>query len=332
MAKDKVEQERESATKPAEKKILSMANKEREEGGAATKIKDKKLATMADGGTDSDTTLGEKKLAAVAKSSAERGKDSAAMLKEKKSVAMATKTERESKAGTKTKEKGGPNTGRRKDSLVKQKEEMSKKNGLHHKIFSVDKYTVNEYIGEWLDDKKHGYGTQVWSKTGSMYVGYWKHGKPDGDGTQKVLDPKLKDYVVKYAGDWKNGKKHGMGLYFDDSGTVYEGQWVEGHQHGWGRMYFPNGDVYAGEWLKDRHQGQGIMYYANKNIYVGEWRDGMKNGQGSCYSHSKNLYFEGIWVDGSPTSLEQLSPSEFETRNQDIRSCIEVLKMWNPMV
>ncbi|TWW59723.1 MORN repeat-containing protein 3 [Takifugu flavidus] len=215
---------------------------------------------------------------------------------------------------------------------MKLREEMAKKNGLHHKVFSVDNYSVNEYTGEWLDDKKHGYGTQIWSKTGSMYVGFWKYGKPDGEGTQKVLDPKLKDYIVRYAGHWKNGKKHGMGLYFGDDSTIYDGQWAKDHRNGWGRMYYPNGDVYAGEWLNDLQHGQGIMYYANKNIYVGNWSAGSKDGNGSCYSHSKRRYFEGVWVDGSPTSLQQLSDSEFEARNQNIQSCIEILQMWNPMV
>lgn len=165
-----------------------------------------------------------------------------------------------------------------------------------------------------------------------MYVGYWKNGKPDGNGTKKVLDPKSKQYVVKYAGEWKDGKMHGMGLYFYDNSTVYEGDWVEGHQSGWGRMYYPNGDVYAGDWLNDRHHGQGIKCYSNKNIYVGEWTDGLRNGRGSNYSHRKGHYFEGIWLYGSPINLHKLSPSEFVMKNQGIHSCIEALQAWNPVV
>lgn len=236
--------------------------------------------------------------------------------------------EKSQKVQTMTKNEAGPGKG----SAVTAKVEMTKKNGLRHKIFSADKYSTSEYTGEWKDDKKHGYGTQTWSKSGSSYTGYWKHGKPEGEGTLEVLDPKSKKYVVKYAGEWQNGKKHGMGIYFDSSSAVYEGNFVEGHQNGWGRMYYPNGDVYAGDWLNGQHHGQGVMLYSNKDVYVGEWREGSKNGKGSSHSHSKGLYFEGMWINGSPTSQEQLSEAEFETRNEGIRSCIEVLQMWHPAV
>lgn len=267
---------------------------------------------------------------------AEQGKEAVRKLKEKQLPVTDITTQRDKKSTIKLKEKTLPTTtnittGRGKESATKLKEEMTKKNGLHHTVFSVDKYSINEYTGEWVNDKKHGYGTQVWSKTGSMYMGYWKNGKPDGKGIQKVLDPKLKSYVVKYAGEWKNGKKHGMGLYFDNS-TVYEGHWVEGHQNGWGRMYYQNGNVYAGEWLNDQRHGHGLMSYNNQNIHIGEWRDGMKNGKGSSYCHRKKLYFEGIWLNGSPTSQQQLTASEFETRNQGLRASIELLKAWNPAV
>ena len=40
------------------------------------------------------------------------------------------------------------------------------------------------YIGEYLDDRKHGFGTFQW-----------------GDGR-------------KYEGTWKNGKQHGKGVLF----------------------------------------------------------------------------------------------------------------------
>eukprot|EP00829_Urostomides_striatus_P021452 TRINITY_DN9567_c0_g1_i1.p4 TRINITY_DN9567_c0_g1~~TRINITY_DN9567_c0_g1_i1.p4 ORF type:complete len:104 (-),score=20.43 TRINITY_DN9567_c0_g1_i1:105-416(-) len=60
-----------------------------------------------------------------------------------------------------------------------------------------------KYVGEYLDDKKHGKGEFIW---------------PDGR---------------KYVGDWENGKQHGKGLYTTADGTTKEGEWKDGKRIRW---------------------------------------------------------------------------------------------------
>ncbi|XP_040054128.1 MORN repeat-containing protein 3 isoform X2 [Gasterosteus aculeatus] len=146
----------------------------------------------------------------------------------------------------------------------------SQKCGLRCTVFSVD---GNEYTGEWLNNKKHGKGTQVWKKSGAIYTGEWKFGKRDGYGTLSVLLPETKEYEKKYCGGWENGKKHGFGLQFYKNAAVYEGGWIEGQRGVWGRMCYESGDVYEGEWLMDKTHGQGTIRFGQ--ILEGFWVDGV---------------------------------------------------------
>uniref|UniRef100_H2TLF8 MORN repeat-containing protein 3 n=1 Tax=Takifugu rubripes TaxID=31033 RepID=H2TLF8_TAKRU len=156
----------------------------------------------------------------------------------------------------------------------------------------------DKYTGEWLDNKKHGRGTQVWNKSGAVYSGEWKRGRPDGHGTYSVLLQEAKVYAKKYCGEWKNGRKHGYGTNVYSNSALYEGVWSEDQRAGWGKMNYENGDVYEGEWMKDKHHGHGIIRYANGNWYEGGWREGKKHGKGKVYYPDKGQLYEGLWVDG----------------------------------
>ncbi|KAM4635180.1 MORN repeat-containing protein 3 [Polymixia lowei] len=167
--------------------------------------------------------------------------------------------------------------------------------GLRHTVYSVN---GNEYTGEWLDNKKHGKGTQVWMKDGAIYDGDWKCGKRDGYGTYSKLFQATKEYARQYCGGWKNDRKHGYGTYFYSNSAFYEGEWSEDQRSGWGRMYYDNGDIYEGEWMMNKRHGQGIIRFANENRYEGSWKDGKKNGNGRFYYLDKGQLYEGFWVDG----------------------------------
>ena len=60
-----------------------------------------------------------------------------------------------------------------------------------------------DHEGQYLDDKKHGYGVFEW---------------PDGR---------------KYKGNWENGKQHGRGLYVGSNQVEREGEWIEGKRNKW---------------------------------------------------------------------------------------------------
>ncbi|XP_065117867.1 MORN repeat-containing protein 3 [Paramisgurnus dabryanus] len=178
---------------------------------------------------------------------------------------------------------------------VKQWDKKAQKCGLLHTVYSAN---GDRYRGEWLDNKKHGNGMQVWKKTGIIYDGEWSFGKRHGYGVLTKFHREQKEYVRVYAGGWQNDKKEGVGTYFYSPLAFYEGHWSKDQRAGWGRMQYENGEVYEGEWLKDKHDGQGVLLLANGNRYEGAWRDGKKNGHGKFFYLDRGQLYEGLWVDG----------------------------------
>ncbi|RHY14897.1 hypothetical protein DYB25_010015 [Aphanomyces astaci] len=109
----------------------------------------------------------------------------------------------------------------------------SVKSGAHHSVYWVKQgSTSNEdkfghvevgkstfvqaakYTGDWHDDVKSGYGTQLCA-SGNKYEGEWKdgcrHGKANGN---------------RYEGYWLHDQKEGPGrFYYMSTGKVYEAEW-----------------------------------------------------------------------------------------------------------
>ena len=56
------------------------------------------------------------------------------------------------------------------------------------------------YMGEYKDDKKHGYGIYKWAD-GRLYLGQWMRGKQHGLGIYKTAET-----AFKY-GLWEEGKR-----------------------------------------------------------------------------------------------------------------------------
>ncbi|XP_044845619.1 MORN repeat-containing protein 3 isoform X2 [Mauremys mutica] len=173
----------------------------------------------------------------------------------------------------------------------------AQKCGLRHTIYAVNR---DHYTGEWLDNLKHGKGTQTWKSTGAIYNGDWKFGKRDGYGTYSIPDPLTKEYKKVYSGWWKNDKKCGYGIKFYSDLEYYEGEWSSGKRSGWGRMYYKDGSIYEGQWLEDQHSGQGMLRLTNENRYEGTWKDGKKHGLGKFFYLNKGQLFEGFWVADIP--------------------------------
>ncbi|KAM6297963.1 MORN repeat-containing protein 3 [Aegotheles albertisi] len=190
-------------------------------------------------------------------------------------------------------------------------ERKAQKCGLRHMVYAVN---GDQYIGEWLDNLKHGKGTQVWKRTGAIYSGDWKFGKRHGYGSYSIPHPVTKEYKKVYTGWWKNDKKsvseischhlcaalQGYGMMFYPGGERYEGDWRGGLRSGWGRMYYQNGSIYEGQWLEDQPDGQGMLRLPNENRYEGSWEDGKKHGPGKFFYVDKGQLFEGIWEADIP--------------------------------
>ena len=71
------------------------------------------------------------------------------------------------------------------------------------------KIFLEEYTGEFKENKMHGKGKYVWSN-GKIYDGNWKDGLMEGQGEFIWMDGSL------YQGYYSNDVRHGKGLMIWD--------------------------------------------------------------------------------------------------------------------
>jgi hypothetical protein len=168
--------------------------------------------------------------------------------------------------------------------------------------------TGDTYKGQWHNNKKSGYGTQIWAN-GNKYEGGWQSGKQDGNGTFWIKEKKKLRKV--YTGVWKNGYIEGQGVYYYKNKDRYEGNWKRGMRQFQGTHFFASGDVYVGEWNEDKQSGFGTLTRANEDVYEGEWLNGKREGPGIYYYKSKEKIYDGEWVNDIPKCGVYCAASEF---------------------
>lgn len=108
-------------------------------------------------------------------------------------------------------------------------------------------YPYGEYVGEWRDGEKNGFGKFSWSD-GDFYSGEWKAGVMHGTGEFKWACGDV------YVGEWKDGVIDGVGKMTWKSGEYYDGEWKAGVRHGKGVYKNPNGNLFEETWLNDVRQ------------------------------------------------------------------------------
>ena len=154
------------------------------------------------------------------------------------------------------------------------------------------------YAGDWLHNKRHGFGTQTY-KSGKKYQGDFKDGRRDGTGTLWV--PEKGKLRKEYSGQWKANKRHGVGVHFDAEGNKYEGNWANGKRNGRGKLFCANGDVYEGEFVADQRSGLGILTLSNGDRFEGHWLADQKEGPGRFFFASTCKLLQAEWAAGQPT-------------------------------
>lgn len=158
--------------------------------------------------------------------------------------------------------------------------------------------TSSTYTGAWEDNKKAGFGIQVY-KNGDKYEGGWREGLREGQGTLWVPDAK-KNLRRRYTGDWVKDKKQGRGTMFFSNEDRYDGFWMNNRPSGEGRMIYKNGDVYVGNWDDGKRSGYGVLTKRNGNHFEGNWVNDMREGQGSYFYAQKNKLFVGEFAEDIP--------------------------------
>ncbi|KAL3854212.1 hypothetical protein ACJMK2_013489, partial [Sinanodonta woodiana] len=122
------------------------------------------------------------------------------------------------------------------------------------------------YIGEWIADKKHGYGVMDDILKGEKYLGMWQEDNRHGDGIVVTLDG------MYFEGNFQSGKMIGFGLMVTDDSSIYEGEFSGITQlQGKGTLTFPNGDkiegAFTGSWNEGlKINGSFIKSSMNKSI------------------------------------------------------------------
>jgi len=75
---------------------------------------------------------------------------------------------------------------------------------------------VNQYEGDYLNDKKHGFGIFSWA-SGNIYKGEYFEDERHGFGEMVWTDG------TKYIGEWCHGIQHGKGSMILENGIIKEG-------------------------------------------------------------------------------------------------------------
>jgi len=176
-------------------------------------------------------------------------------------------------------------------SISSDKKKLKKKDGSNsdEKSSSDSSATQSKcfYRGQWLNNLRHGKGTNVYA-AGETYIGEWREGRKHGRGREEYGKSE------RYEGGWLLDERHGFGVYRWEDGRVYQGFWQAGRKQGAGVESYPNGSRYDGQWRYSQRHGIGHHVWSNHSVYLGQWCRGKKHGHGK-YTFSSGEIYDGNW-------------------------------------
>lgn len=164
----------------------------------------------------------------------------------------------------------------------------------------VEFVTKNQYEGDWDHDERHGKGVLTSKASGYIYDGEWKHDMRCGHGHSALKN------VETYTGEWLDNFFHGMGVYTNADGDVYNGEWRRGVKHGAGKLTvarrrredeFEGVKQYTGEFVNGKFHGMGACEYMDGTEYSGGFQDGKRHGNGVLVRPNGDRY-DGQWWKG----------------------------------
>merc|ERR1712224_206724 len=118
---------------------------------------------------------------------------------------------------------------------------------------------------KWIWNVQHTIGDGVFTK---VYAGVWLNDKKHGHGTNYYTASKY------YEGEWYQNMRSGWGRMYYEDGSTYEGEWYNDKRNGCGMLRLPNDNRYEGEWKDDKKHGDGKFYYLDTGqLLLGTWVD-----------------------------------------------------------
>ncbi|XP_066431521.1 alsin isoform X1 [Eleutherodactylus coqui] len=136
------------------------------------------------------------------------------------------------------------------------------------------------YEGCFQDNTRHGHGLlrsgKLTSTSPSMFIGQWVMDKKTGYG---VFDDITRG--EKFMGTWQDDLRQGNGLVVTQFGLYYEGAFSLNKMMGAGVLLSEDDTVYEGEFSDDwTLNGKGVLRMSNgdciEGVFSGEWGSGIK--------------------------------------------------------
>ena len=127
--------------------------------------------------------------------------------------------------------------------------------------------------GEFISGRLEGVGHAKYGHVGD-YIGEFKNGKRHGYGLMKYTDPEhtcewLPETEGTYLGEWRDDKRHGYGVMVWANGTQYKGIFIADRRDGVvGKVVFANGDSYEGGFVNDSMLRSTSIKKFNRNSSV----------------------------------------------------------------
>uniref|UniRef100_A0A673WLP2 Alsin Rho guanine nucleotide exchange factor ALS2 n=1 Tax=Salmo trutta TaxID=8032 RepID=A0A673WLP2_SALTR len=154
------------------------------------------------------------------------------------------------------------------------------KEGKMHGIGTYKYATGELYDGSFQDNMRHGHGMlrsgTLNSSSPSVFIGQWVHDKKTGYG---VFDDITRG--EKYMGMWQDDQRQGTGVIVTQFGLYYEGAFNNNKMQGTGVLLSEDNTTYEGEFSEDwTLNGKGVLTMPNgdyfEGSFTGEWGSGLK--------------------------------------------------------
>ncbi|XP_061632291.1 alsin isoform X1 [Phyllopteryx taeniolatus] len=152
--------------------------------------------------------------------------------------------------------------------------------GKMHGVGTYRYANTEVYDGSYQEGLRHGHGMlrsgKLNTSSPSVFIGQWVHDKKTGYG---VFDDITKG--EKYIGMWQDNMRQGTGVVVTQFGLYYEGSFKDNKMMGTGILLSEDDTTYEGEFSDDwTLNGKGVLTMANgdylEGSFNGEWGAGPK--------------------------------------------------------
>ena len=203
------------------------------------------------------------------------------------------------------------------NKTIKQYDEINENFLLNNNFVNGTEYDVNLmperkylFIGQKINNKKNGYGLEIFKKSNAYYFGRFINNRRFGIGKYvinnvnekyiykgEISDIYAKGYGIylnnetgdKYEGEWNNSMKNGIGIELYNT-NFYQGTFVNGKRNGIGEYFWENNIFYYGEWKNNLMHGIGIYNFNDDSIYEGQWKNNKRDGFGILNINDDKIY------------------------------------------